>query len=187
VSKRPAIHITGASGCGVTTLGAALATRLGATHLDTDDFYWLPTDPPYRATRAPAERLRLLESAIETAAVGFVLSGSLDGWGDPLIPRFERVVFLSAPTAVRLERLKAREQRRYGEAIAPGGPLEQNHRDFIAFAEGYETGVFTGSLACRHRARHEAWLAELPCPVMRVDAVLPTATLVECVVAALVR
>lgn len=180
----PRIHITGASGCGVSTLGGALASRLGATHLDTDDFYWLPTDPPYRETRERTERLRLIEKAMDAARTGWVLSGSLDGWGDPLIPRFERVVFLSAPTEVRLARLKAREQQRYGDGIAPGGPLEQKHRDFIAFAEGYETGVFTGALAGRHRARHEAWLARLPCPVVRLDAALPIEALVDAVIAA---
>ncbi|HLK25013.1 MAG TPA: hypothetical protein VKT30_10170, partial [Caulobacteraceae bacterium] len=85
-------------------------------------------------------------------------------WGDPLIPRFERVIFLSTTTEVRLARLQARERARYGDAIAPGGPLEHQHNDFMAFAIGYETGVFTGSLTGRHRALHEAWLADLPCP-----------------------
>ena len=38
--------ITGAPGCGVTTLGAALAARLDAVPIDTDDHFWVPTDPP---------------------------------------------------------------------------------------------------------------------------------------------
>jgi len=37
-----------------------------------------------------------------------VLSGSLCGWGDPLIPEFELIVFLVVPTAVRLQRVRAR-------------------------------------------------------------------------------
>jgi len=177
----PRIHITGASGCGVSTLGAALAVRLGATHLDTDDFYWLPTDPPYRQSRAIAERLRLVRQAFDAADGGWVLSGSLDGWGDPLIPRFERVVFLDAPTAVRLSRLAARERERYGAAIEPGGPLADQHRDFMAFAAAYDDGRFTGALQGRHRARHEAWLVALPCPVQRLDATEPTESLVAAV------
>jgi len=51
------VHITGASGSGTTTLGRALAERLGWMHLDTDDFYWLPTDPPYREKRPAETRL----------------------------------------------------------------------------------------------------------------------------------
>ncbi|HLK23689.1 MAG TPA: hypothetical protein VKT30_03430 [Caulobacteraceae bacterium] len=178
----PRLHVTGASGCGVSTLGAALATRLGAAHLDTDAFYWRPSDPPYQHSRPVPERLSLIEQAMTAPTSGWALSGSLCGWGDPLIPRFERVIFLSTTTEVRLARLQARERARYGDAIAPGGPLEQQHNDFMAFAIGYETGVFTGSLTGRHRALHEAWLAGLPCPVVRLDAALPTAALVEAVV-----
>ncbi|MEO6565651.1 MAG: adenylate kinase, partial [Casimicrobiaceae bacterium] len=54
------IHITGASGSGTSTLGAALANHLDVAHFDADDFYWLPTVPPYTAKRDPASRLTLL-------------------------------------------------------------------------------------------------------------------------------
>ena len=177
----PRIHVTGASGCGVSTLGAALARRLGCAQFDTDDSYWKPTDPPYRESRPVAERLALIEAAIDAATAGWVLSGSLDGWGDPLIPRFGQVVFLTAPTELRLQRLAERERRRYGAAIDPGGPLRAHHLDFMAYAAGYDTGVFTSTLTGRHLARHEAWLARLPCPVLRLDGAQPTEALVEMV------
>jgi len=45
-ARRSRIHLTGASGCGVTTIGRALATRLALPVPDTDDYYWLPTDIP---------------------------------------------------------------------------------------------------------------------------------------------
>lgn len=177
----PRIHITGASGSGVSTLGAALARRLACAHLDTDDFYWLPTDPPYRQSRAVADRLALVTAAMDAAAAGWVLSGSLDGWGDPLIPRFGQVVFLTAPKELRLQRLAERERRRHGAAIEPGGSLHDHHLDFMAYAAGYDTGVFTGVLAGRHRARHDAWLASLPCPVLRLDGAASPEALLELV------
>lgn len=180
----PRIHITGASGCGVSTLGAELARRLACAHLDTDDFYWLETDPPYFASRPTPDRLALLAAAMDAAAAGWVLSGSLDGWGDPLIPRFERVIFVTAPTGLRLQRLAAREFRRFGAAIEPGGPLHAHHLDFMAYAAGYDTGVFTSVLTGRHLARHEAWLAGLPCPVLRLDGAEPTEALAQLVVPA---
>ncbi len=46
------LHITGASGAGTTTLGAALAETFGCPHHDADDFYWLPSDSPYREERS---------------------------------------------------------------------------------------------------------------------------------------
>ncbi len=112
-----------------------------------------------------------------------MLSGSLDGWGDPLIPRFERVVFVAVPTEVRMARLAARERARYGAAIDAGGRLHAHHLDFMAYAAAYDTGQFTSVLTGRYRARHDAWLAGLPCPVVRLDGVLPTAALVDAVLA----
>jgi hypothetical protein len=125
----------------------------------------------------------MLEAAFAAAQGGWVLSGSLDGWGDPLIPRFERVIFLTAPTELRLARLAERERRRYGPAIDPGGPLHAHHLDFMAYAAGYDTGVFTGALRGRHLARHQAWLAALPCPVLRLDGAQPTETLADAAIA----
>src|SRR5579883_2513810 len=94
------IHITGASGSGVTTLGRALADRLAFPCHDTDDFLWLPTDPPYRALRPVADRLRLMRELF-VARADWVLSGTLAGWGDPLIASFDLVVFLRVDTATR--------------------------------------------------------------------------------------
>jgi hypothetical protein len=158
---------------------------LGCTQLDTDSFYWLDTDPPFRESRPVPERLAALEAALDAATWGWVLSGSLDGWGHPLIPRFERVIFLTAPTEVRLARLAERERQRYGAAaIAPGGDQHEHHLDFLAFAAAYDTGRFTSALVGRHRARHEAWLAHVPCPVLRLDGARPAAELVSEVLAA---
>jgi adenylate kinase family enzyme len=69
----------GASGAGVTTLGRALADTLGLSHHDVDDYYWLPTNPPYQEKRTVADRLRLMRE-IFLDREGWILSGSLDGW-----------------------------------------------------------------------------------------------------------
>lgn len=63
-------HVTGGAGAGVTTLGRALAGRLSVPHFDTDDFYWLPSDPRYRRKREIPERLRLLGEALSRAPGG---------------------------------------------------------------------------------------------------------------------
>jgi adenylate kinase family enzyme len=177
------IHITGASGCGVSTLGATLAARLMAAHLDTDDFYWTTTEPPFQISRAIPDRLSLLHAAFADAPDGWILSGSLDGWGDPLIPLFDRVVFLNAPVEVRLARLAERERRRLGPAVDPGGARHAQHLDFLAYAAAYDTGVFTGQMTGRYRTRHEAWLERLPCPVLRLDGAEPTETLIDVLLA----
>jgi adenylate kinase family enzyme len=168
------IHITGASGAGVTTLGRALADALALPHHDADDYLWRPTTPPYRQTRAVADRLRLMNEMFLDRA-DWVLSGSLDGWGDAIVPRLDLVVFLRVPTEVRLARLRAREARHFGaDAVGPGGWRYAETADFIAWASHYDDGSREGP----HLMRHEAWLAALTCPVMRLDGCRPIPDLV---------
>jgi hypothetical protein len=101
-----------------------------------------------------------------------VLSGSLCGWGDPLIPEFDLVVFVVTPTAVRLARLRAREVQRYGpEAIASGGPLHQAHIEFMDWAARYDTG----GPEMRSVALHQGWMSNLPCVTLRLDGDRPVA------------
>jgi adenylate kinase family enzyme len=96
------IHILGASGSGTTTLGRALAERLQCPHFETDDYFWILTDPPYTHQRERTERQRLLMKDV-TAHDSWVVSGSLCGWGDVAIPLFELVVVLAIPRDIRME------------------------------------------------------------------------------------
>ena len=41
------VHIYGPCGSGTSPLGREIGRRLGFRFLDTDDFFWLPTDPQY--------------------------------------------------------------------------------------------------------------------------------------------
>lgn len=159
------IHILGASGSGTTSLAVTLAARYGHRHLDTDDCFWMRTDPPYREQRPREERLSLLRQALR-ASNSWVLSGSLCGWGDSLIPEFELVVFLAVPTPIRLARLREREVARYGrQAIAEGGELHSASVEFLEWAGSYDTG----GVNMRSRALHEAWLDALSGVVLRLE------------------
>ena len=168
------IHITGASGAGVTSLGRAVANALAIPHHDTDDYLWQPTTPPFQKIRERADRLRLMNEMFLPRAE-WALSGSLAGWGDAIIPAFDLVVFVTTPKAIRLQRLRAREATRYGpDAVAPGGWRHKETEEFIAWASQYEDG----DLVSRSLAMHEAWLAALPCPVLRLDGSRPLPELV---------
>jgi adenylate kinase family enzyme len=106
---------------------------------------------------------------------GWVLSGSLCGWGDVLIPDFDLVVFLVTPREIRLQRLRAREATRFGnDAVAPGGWRHPETEEFVKWASGYEEGNVSRTLA-----EHQRWLAKLPCPVLRLDGSRPLQELVE--------
>jgi adenylate kinase family enzyme len=158
------IHIFGASGSGTTTLAAAVAARFGHRHIDVDDFFWEVTDPPFRSMRPVPIRQRMLADALD-AHPRWALSGSLCGWGDIFIPRFELVIFLHIPGAVRMSRIMARERQRYGDAIREGGAMRVHHLEFIEWAAQYDTA----DEHMRSLRLHQKWMATLPCRCVRIE------------------
>jgi adenylate kinase family enzyme len=159
------VHILGASGSGTTTLGQALAARLGCPHHDVDSYFWLPSDPPFLHIRDRDTRRAMLSADLEKPG-GWVLSGSLCGWGDIYIPLFDLVVFLWIPPDLRMARLAAREVARYGaETIAPGGAMHAGSVAFMTWAAAYDEG----GLEIRSLRIHNDWLATLPGPVLRLE------------------
>lgn len=175
------IHILGAAGSGTTTLGQALSARLGYRHFDTDDYFWLPTKPPFVKRREEESRNAMLAQALHNS-VTWILSGSLCGWGDMFIPEFELVVFLWIPPDLRMARLAKREVERYGEkSIQYGGTMYAASQTFLTWAAGYDEG----GLEMRSRARHEQWMAALPCKILRLEGELSVTERMEAVLRAL--
>lgn len=158
------IHIFGASGSGTSTLGKKISKLWGYAWLDTDDYFWEPTDPPFTTKREKSERVRLIKKDIEKHE-NVVLTGSLSGWGDELISFFTVVVRVVTDKEVRLERLKKREYEKFGERIAPGGDMYKNHLEFLEWAGKYDTG----SVDMRSKAMHDEWQKLLMCPLVVVD------------------
>ncbi|MBC9206492.1 hypothetical protein IBL26_06560 [Roseomonas aerophila] len=175
------LHLTGASGTGTSTLGAALATRLGCPCVDSDDALWERTDPPFTRLRPVADRLAWLQAALPEggAADRWVVAGSMVGWGDQLLPSLNLVVYLSLEAGSRMERLRAREAARYGARITRGGDMAANSAAFLAWAAAYDTA----GPKQRSRSLHEAWLRDLPCPVLRLDSAAPVDELADAVMA----
>ena len=167
------VHITGASGSGTSTLGRAVASRLGCPVLDADDFYWLPTQPPYAAKRDREQRWAVLRAALEEAGACWVLSGSVVGWSPDLEAMFTLIVLLEASTLVRLERLRRREDEEHGSV----------DQAFLDWAAEYDTA----DESMRSRRRHESWLSGQACPVLRLDSTRPVEALTDAVLEAVHR
>ena len=102
------IHIYGASGSGTSTLGKKICEELGYFFMDTDDYFWMPTDPMFTTKRPVEERLEMMKKDIAEHD-NVVISGSLVDWGDELIPQFTLAIRLFTDTKVRLQRLHERE------------------------------------------------------------------------------
>jgi adenylate kinase family enzyme len=157
-------NISGPAGSGKSTLAAALAERIGAPHLDADDFEWAATDPPFMHRNAPDERRAQFDAATR-GLDRWVLSGTLQRWGHELTPQLDLVVFLYVPRTARLARLETRERQRYGANIDPGGRQHASHVEFMTLAAGYESGA----APVNNLANAETWLAGVTCPVLRVE------------------
>lgn len=172
--RRSRVHVLGASGSGTTTLARALADHWAVPHADADDYFWVPTAPPYREKR-PEERRIALMREVFVPREAWVLSGSMLGWGEDIVAECDAVVFLTLDPTERLRRLETREvERRAGEDFD-----EAAWQAFREWARGYDDPGFDG----RSRMAHEAWLAQLSQPVLRLDSAVPTADLVAAVLA----
>lgn len=176
----PRIHILGGSGSGTTTLGGALALRLGIPQTDTDSVYWWPTDPPFTTPRTVPDRLALLDAALPPAG-DWIHSGSATSWAGPIEPRYTLIILLTLDPALRLARLRAREAARHGARIAAGGDMATASAAFLRWAAAYDTA----GPEQRSRVSHEAWLARQRVPVLRLDSAAPVAALADAVVATL--
>ncbi len=168
------IHLYGASGSGTTTLGKAICNKYDYTHLDTDDYFWIATDPPFTKVRPVIERIQLLKGDIAKAN-GAVVSGSLSGWGDVFIPLLDLVVRLVVPTEIRLERLVAREYKRFGKRILEGGDMYEENMAFMQWASEYDEG----DEKMRSKAMHDNWAKLFKCKHIVLDGTLPLEKLLE--------
>lgn len=185
------VYITGAAGSGTSSLGRALAERLSVPHLDTDDFFWAPSEVPYTAKRPVAERLALIaaaqagQEAVSAAggeAGGWVLSGAADGWGEPVIAGADLIILVLTPTPVRLARIRRREAEKFGARVKPGGDLHHNHAEFLKWAASYDEPYFGG----RSLTRHRAWLAGRDEPILELSGARPVEEITEAALARLV-
>ncbi|MCC6726800.1 MAG: AAA family ATPase [Saprospiraceae bacterium] len=174
------LHILGAPGAGTTSLGKALAQRLGCPHFDTDDVYWFTDDElPYRRKRNPDHRRQILAERLNSGD-NWVLSGSLCGWGDVFAPQFDLVVWLWLPADVRIPRIEQRERLRYGNArLDPGGDLHLVFEKFKTWAAACDDEG--GGL--RSRGNELEWLKTLACPVIQIEEKMEIGQLTDRVLA----
>ena len=144
--------------------GRPSPTGLGQPHVDADSLFWLPTDPPF-TTRRPRDKRQamLLRLLPRGGAMGSL--GSAPESARPIEPSYDLVVFLWLDPAVRMERLRRRETARLRQASRSGRRHGCRQREFLKWAEAYDTA----GPEQRSLIGHAAWLATLKAPVLRLD------------------
>jgi adenylate kinase family enzyme len=160
------VHIFGASGSGVTTLGKRLGETIGLPVFDGDTYYWEKTDPPFLKPTAIPERQKALLQDLSPHP-SWVCSGSMDSWSEPFENLFTHILFLYVPHEVRQQRLREREGSLFGQRIAPGGDMHFEHEKFIDWAGCYDAGTRNG----RSLPRHKIWLERQKAPILKIEGV----------------
>ncbi|WP_343524425.1 adenylate kinase [Pedobacter sp.] len=161
------IHIFGASGSGVTTLGRALATKLNIPYFDSDQYFWMPTDPPFTTKRNPNERNQMIKTVL-TENDRWIFGGSSVSWGNDVFPDFDLIVFLWLPPEIRLNRLKNREFERYGSIIYNDPERIKKYHDFIEWAAQYDIDPIESGFTGRSLKVHEDWMKGLNKEVLQI-------------------
>ncbi len=158
------IHIFGASGSGTTTFGKKICEELGYILMDADNYFWIPTEPPFTHKRPKKERIELMKNDINKSE-NVVISGSLTDWGDELIPYFTLAIRIEMKQSIRIERLVNREKERYGSRIELGGDMYQQHIDFVEWAKSYDNG----GMDIRSKAMHDELQKSFSCEILYLD------------------
>jgi adenylate kinase family enzyme len=172
------LHIFGASGTGVTTLGNALSAKLNIPYFDSDDFFWEKSDPPFTKKRERESRNTRIKNQLNKTE-NWILGGSIIRWGENIFPKFDLVVFLYLPKQLRIDRLKQREFERWGDIIYTDPNRSKMFTDFIAWAADYDDNT---GIATRTMEAHELWLRTVNSPVLKLVGDLTTEKRVELII-----
>ncbi|MEO1514837.1 MAG: AAA family ATPase [Bacteroidota bacterium] len=156
--------VFGASGSGTTTLARSLAEEMGWPHLDSDDYYWKKTDPPYQEPYSSVERQANIRHDFE-AVPNLVLSGGVIGWNAHWMTAFDLAIFLRIPPHIRMHRLRQRELERYGQRWQTDPIIRETSAEFLEWAQQYDNPDFDD----KDISLHLRWLEELSCPCLRLE------------------
>ena len=154
--------VCGLNGCGKSTLGKTLARKLHFHFIDNEDLYFPKTDPNYiyASPRSREEVEKLLWGEIR-AHENFVFTSVKGDYGETIYPFFQYVVLIDVPKDIRIQRVKNRSFKKFGERMLLGGDLHEQEEKFFDFVKS------------RPENTVEEWVQSLKCPVLRIDGTKP--------------
>ena len=165
------VILCGGNGAGKSTLGRYLARALGWPFFDIETYYFPDTagDYPYGTVRTREEVEPPLLADLR-ASPRCLLAAVKGAYGAEVEGLLTCAVLLDVPKEARLERVRQRSYRKFGDRMGPGGDLHDREEQFFRMVEGRSQGDV------------EAWLEGTGLPVLRLDAAQETARLAEAVV-----
>ena len=173
------IAIFGLNGAGKSTLTHTLAKELNYYEMDVEDYYFpeqkesrrnalenaemgdtgSPEELPYSNSRSKAEVQTALLEDVKTHP-NFILAGVNMNWCEEILSRIDIAFWVKAPLEKRLERIRYREEKRFGERAFPGGDMYEQQKEFRKV------------VASREEKSLEECVQKLSCPVVVLDGTL---------------
>jgi adenylate kinase family enzyme len=158
------IHLLGPSCSGTSTLGKMIAEKYNFCWCDTDEIFWIKTDPPFTTKREKIARINILKELFKIHS-SLVVSGSAMGWGDFIKNELDIIIYKYVEQKIRIKRLIEREKSRYGKRVEPGNDMYEIHREFVEWNKKYENG----GMEIRSRRSELAWLQGVSCKIIKLE------------------
>lgn len=171
------IAIIGLNGSGKSTLNHLLCKELGCFEMDVEDYYF-PAQKAHRQRALEHSEVEPLaampyagevsQQEVEAALLRdveahpqFVLSCVRMNWCEALLSQIDVAFLLQAPLETRLERIRSREEKRFGARARPGGDMFRRQESFRELVKK------------RDPAMVEESAKRLHCPVIVLDGTRP--------------
>ncbi len=156
------IIICGLNGVGKSTLGRALAEKMGYTFMDIEDVYF-PKDDPHYLYAHPRTQQEVEDILAQTFRQDktFVLAYVRAHVRQEILDHIRCAVYLTVPREVRLERVYQRSFQKFGDRMLPGGDLHEQEMAFLELVKARDESLV------------EDWLRTLSCPILRLDGTQP--------------
>ena len=157
--------------CGKSTLGRALAQKIGFHFIDNEELFFTrnAADEPYQNPRSRAEVEKLLMEEVRKHG-DFVLAAVRGYYGKEILPLYRYTVLMEVPKEIRMERIRNRSFQKFGSRMREGGELYEQEEAFFR------------TDASRPEDYAAAWTRTLDCPVLSVDGTRPVDENVEWIV-----
>lgn len=161
----------GLNGCGKSTLGRALAQKIGFHFIDNEELFFTrnAADEPYQNPRSRAEVEKILMEEVRKHG-DFVLAAVRGDYGKEILPLYRYAVLMEMPKEIRMERIRNRSFQKFGSRMRAGGELYEQEEAFFRTA------------ASRPEDYAAAWTRTLDCRVLSVDGTRPVDENVEWIV-----
>lgn len=148
------VAILGLNGSGKSTLAHALAKQTGYYELDVEDYYFPEQresrrqlldhcdsiqlqylgELPFSQPRTKEEVQAALLHEIRTHSC-FIFSCVNLNWSNEILRQIDIAFLLHTPTEERLNRIRSRDETRFGARVQPGGDMFAQQADFRSSAE----------------------------------------------------